>query len=39
MHETYVVDRGAFHVKGYEGVTAGDDIKQINAMGRCSTPT
>ncbi len=38
MHETYVVDRGAFHVKGYEGVTAGDHIKQINAMGETLYP-
>ena len=33
-----VVDRGAFHVKGYEGVTAGDHIKQINAMGETLYP-
>jgi hypothetical protein len=38
MHETYVVDRGAFHVKGYEGVTAGDHIKQIHAMGETLYP-
>ena len=38
MHETYVVDRGAFHVKGYLGVTAGDHIKQINAMGETLYP-
>ena len=38
MHETYVVDRGSFHVKGYEGVTAGDHIKQINAMGETLYP-
>ena len=38
MHETYVVDRGAFHVKGYEGVTAGDHIRQINAMGETLYP-
>jgi hypothetical protein len=38
MHETYVVDRGAFHVKGYEGVTAGDHIKQIQAMGETLYP-
>lgn len=38
MHETYVVDRGAFHVKGFEGVTAGDHIKQINAMGETLYP-
>jgi hypothetical protein len=38
MHETYAVDRGAFHVKGYEGVTAGDHIKQITAMGETMYP-
>jgi hypothetical protein len=38
MHEIYVVDRGSFHVKGYEGVTAGDHIKQINAMGETLYP-
>jgi hypothetical protein len=38
MHETYTVDRGAFHVKGYEGVTAGDHIKQITAMGETLYP-
>ena len=38
MHETYAVDRGAFHVKGYEGVTAGDHIKQIAAMGETMYP-
>lgn len=38
MRETYVVDRGAFHVKGYEGVTATDHIKQIQAMGETLHP-
>ena len=38
MHETYSVDRGAFHVKGYEGVTAGDHIKQITGMGETMYP-
>ena len=38
MHETYVVDRGAFHVKGYEGVTAGDHIKQITGLGETLYP-
>ncbi len=38
MRETYVVDRGSFHVKGYEGVTAGDHIKQITAMGETMYP-
>lgn len=38
MHETYVVDHGGFHVRGYEGVTAGDHIKQIQAMGETLHP-
>lgn len=38
MHATYVVDHGGFHVKGFEGVTAGDHIKQINAMGETLYP-
>ncbi len=38
MRETYSVDRGGFHVKGYEGVTAGDHIKQITGMGETMYP-
>jgi hypothetical protein len=38
MHEIYAVDRGAFHVKGYEGVTAGDHVKQITSMGETMYP-
>lgn len=38
MHEIYVVDRGSFHVKSYEGVLAGDHIKQITAMGETLYP-
>lgn len=38
MQEIYSVDRGSFHVKGYEGVTAGDHIKQIQAMGETLYP-
>jgi len=38
MKEIYVVDRGSFHVKGYEGVLAGDHIKQIHAMGETLYP-
>lgn len=38
MKETYTVDRGSFHVKGYEGVLAGDHIKQIHAMGETLWP-
>jgi hypothetical protein len=38
MHATYTVDHGAFHVKGFEGITAGDHIKQITAMGETLYP-
>jgi hypothetical protein len=38
MRETYAVDRGSFHVKGYAGVLAGDHIKQITAMGETTYP-
>ncbi|MBX3190196.1 MAG: hypothetical protein KF819_24425 [Labilithrix sp.] len=38
MVETYVVDRGSFHVKGYEGILAGDHIRQIHAMGETLWP-
>jgi hypothetical protein len=38
MHEIYLVDRGSFHVKGYEGRTAGDHVKQIHAMGETLYP-
>lgn len=33
MREVYVAERGSFHLKGYEGVTAKDHINQIKAMG------
>jgi hypothetical protein len=38
MHEIYVVDKGSFHVRGYEGVTAKDHVKQIRAMGETLYP-
>lgn len=38
MHETYTVDRGSFHVRGYEGITANAHIKQIHAMGETMLP-
>jgi hypothetical protein len=38
MRETYAVDRGAFHVRGFEGVTAKDHIRQITAMGETMYP-
>jgi len=38
MHEIYAVDKGSFHVRGYEGVTAKDHVKQIRAMGETLYP-
>ena len=38
MREVYVVDKGSFHVRGYEGVTAKDHVKQIRAMGETLYP-
>lgn len=38
MHETYAVDHGGLHVRGYEGQRAGDHIKHIRAMGETLYP-
>lgn len=38
MRERYFVDRGSFHVRGYEGVTAADHVQQITAMGETLYP-
>ncbi|WP_146650870.1 hypothetical protein [Labilithrix luteola] len=38
MHALYGVDQGSFHVKGYEGVLAGDHIRQITSMGETLWP-
>lgn len=38
MHEIYEVDRGSFHVKGFEGQNASDHIDQIRAMGETLYP-
>ena len=38
MHEIYLADSGSFHVKGYEGRTAGDHVRQIHAMGETLYP-
>jgi len=38
MKETYAVDQGSFHVKGYDGVAAGDHVNQIRAMGETLYP-
>lgn len=38
MQELYTVDRGSFHVHGYEGQLAGDHVKQLQAMGETLLP-
>lgn len=38
MKEIYAVDKGSFHVRGYEGVTAKDHVMQIRAMGETLYP-
>lgn len=38
MREIYAVDKGSFHVRGYEGQTAKDHVKQIRAMGETLYP-
>lgn len=38
MHEIYLVDRGSFHVRGYEGRTAKAHVLQIQAMGETLYP-
>lgn len=38
MHEIYAVDQGSFHIKGFEGFTAGDHIKHITAAGETMYP-
>lgn len=38
MHEIYVVDRGSFHVHGYEGRSAKAHVNQIRAMGETLYP-
>ena len=38
MHEQYAVDRGSFHVRGYDGTTARAHIRQIRRMGETLYP-
>ena len=38
MKQTYTVDRGGFHVRGFEGRTAGDHVKELHAMGETIYP-
>lgn len=38
MREIYTVDRGSFHVRGYEGTQAKDHVNQLRAMGETLYP-
>jgi hypothetical protein len=38
MQAIYTVDRGSFHVHGFEGTTAADHVKQLHAMGETVYP-
>lgn len=38
MKEIYAVDKGSFHVRGYDGQTAKDHVKQARAMGETLYP-
>jgi hypothetical protein len=38
MREIYETNRGDFHVKGFEGMTAKDHIDHIWAMGETMYP-
>ena len=38
MHQIYAVDEGSFHIRGYEGTTAADHVRQLHAMGETVYP-
>lgn len=38
MHQIYVVDKGSFHIRGFEGTQASDHVKQLHAMGETIYP-
>jgi hypothetical protein len=38
MHQFYAVDKGSFHVRGFEGTRASDHVKQLHAMGETMYP-
>ncbi len=38
MHQFYTVDKGSFHIRGYEGTRASDHVKQLHAMGETVYP-
>jgi hypothetical protein len=38
MHQVYAVDRGSFHIRGFEGTRASDHVIQLHAMGETVYP-
>jgi|GEM_PF-1158709 len=38
MHQIYTVDKGSFHIRGYEGTKASDHVRQLHAMGETVYP-
>jgi hypothetical protein len=38
MHQIYAVDKGSFHIRGFEGTTAPDHVRQLHAMGETVYP-
>ena len=38
MHQIYAVDKGSFHIRGFEGTRARDHVIQLHAMGETVYP-
>ena len=38
MHQIYLVDKGSFHIRGFEGTQAADHVRQLHAMGETVYP-
>lgn len=38
MRRTYTADTGSLHVAGFDGMTAGDHVKELHAMGESAYP-
>ncbi len=38
MHQIYAVDKGSFHIRGFEGTRAKDHVIQLHAMGETVYP-
>lgn len=38
LHQFYSVDRGSFHIRGFEGTQAIDHVKQLQVMGETTYP-